>query len=126
MRIVGTRDVDEVDVFPLYQLSPVRFDRRVTPLVSECLRTLGIASADGLKDRNVRHVEEAARLQKCVRVRAPHEAVPDKTDVEILFCHLCMASRPLRLHYLRLRCFGLAVRGQPLMLIPAVSVSNSN
>src|SRR5262245_57131269 len=93
MGVVGTRDVNDIDVFPLNQLSPVRFDRCVTPLVVECLHTLGTASADSLKDRNVRHVEEATHLQKCVGMRAAHEAVSDETDVEIAFCHFVIAAR---------------------------------
>src|SRR5262249_17034919 len=90
MGVVWTLDVNDIDVFPLNQFSPVRFDRCVTPLVGECLHTLEIASADSLKDRNVRHVEEATHLQKCVGMRAAHEAVSDETDVEIAFCHFSL------------------------------------
>src|SRR5262245_47618824 len=104
MSVVGTRDVNDIDVFPLNQLSPVRFDRRVTPLVSECLRTLGTACADSLKDRNIRHVEEATHLQECVGMRAAHKAVPDETDVEIVFCHLLYSCAQIALAFAARSC----------------------
>jgi hypothetical protein len=48
-------------------------------------------------------------------MRTAHEAVPDETDVEIVFCHVLYRCALSRLHYFRLRPFGLALRAQPLM-----------
>ena len=98
MRVVGARDVDEVDVLPLDQLAPVGFDRLVAPVGRERLGAVGVARAERLEYRLERKVEIAWRLQKRVRVRAPHEAVAYKADVEGLHHAPCVGSERSGLH----------------------------
>ena len=109
MRVVRARDVDQVDVLPLDELPPVALDSFVSPIAREALRPVRIPRADRLEHRPERQVEEARRLMERIGVRAPHEAVTDETDVQILHISLSFPASAFR--------FQLPASGFPLRIL---------
>ena len=88
MRVVGARDVDEVDVLPANELAPVRLEAFIAPIPRERLGGRRIAGANRFENRLSVQVEKLIDPGEGVRVRPPHEPAADKTNVE----------RPLRAH----------------------------
>src|SRR5262245_37769794 len=95
MRVIRAGDVDKVNVFALDQLTPIRLDRLVTPVVREGLRAIGIARADSLQRRLNGKIKETSGLQKRVRMSASHETIADQTDIQLFFCHNLLSINSL-------------------------------
>src|SRR5712692_9225645 len=89
--VVWTGDVDEVDVVARDEFAPVGFDRIPTPLRGETFGLRGVPGTDRLEDRPVAQVEEVVDLAVGVRVRPAHEAVTNKSDVELFHFRLLIA-----------------------------------
>ena len=84
MRVVRAGDVDQIDVRARHQIAPVGVIRLVAPVLRERLDAFFVSRGHRLEHGLPRQVEEDRRLPERIRVRPPHEAVPDEADVESL------------------------------------------
>jgi hypothetical protein len=82
VQVVRHANIDGVDVLPLDQFSPVRFDGCVAPGIGELLGPCLIAGANGLQHRFVLEIEEVVHTAIGVRMRPTHEAVADHPEAE--------------------------------------------
>ena len=81
MGVVGTGNVDDVDILPLDESSPIRLHRFIAPGLLESLGARAIACANRLQNRFVRNIEKVRYPAVSVGVGSPHEAIPDDADV---------------------------------------------
>ena len=92
--VVGSADIDRVDVLAGDELPPVGLDGFVTPLLGEGAGARLVAAADGLEHRAIREVEEVVHTLVAIGVRPAHEAVTHQADVQrFLRCHESTWSR---------------------------------
>ena len=64
------------------QIAPVGVERLVAPVLGELLHALFVARRDRLQHGLSRQIEEPRRLQERIRMRPPHEAVANQSDIE--------------------------------------------
>ncbi len=86
VRVVRAGDIDQVDILVVYECSPVRNGRFITPPVSKQHGLFAVSRTDAFQNRLVRRVEEIRHLAKRVRMRAAHEAAADDSNVQFFHC----------------------------------------
>jgi hypothetical protein len=84
VRIVGRGDVNQVDILPRDELSPVGLGGFVVPVFGEGLHLLLVPSTDRFEYRLAFQIKKLAHLSECIRVGAAHESVPNDANVKLL------------------------------------------
>src|SRR5260221_7372347 len=87
MRVVGARDIDQIDILALDQLPPVGLARLIAPGAGKALDLRLVSRTHGLQHRLIRHVEEMPNLREGIGMGAAHEAIAHHADVELLLRH---------------------------------------
>src|SRR5260370_1211558 len=83
------------------EFAQFRFDLIQTPLRGEAFGLRGVPGADRFEYRAVAQVEEVVDLAVGVRVRPAHEAVANKSDVELFHFLLLIAVSVVFPNYTR-------------------------
>ena len=96
VRVIGRCNVNQVDVLPRDELSPVGFGGLVVPVFGEGLDLLLIPAADRFEHRLAFQIKELAHLSECIRVGAAHEAIPDDANIKLLLFPSHASPIPLR------------------------------
>src|SRR5699024_12174084 len=109
MRIPRRADVDEVDIVPLEDASPVGFDVATAELVSGRARPLLVAPDEHSHFWIKRQIEEPGRYAPPLGVGSAHERVADHGYPEP---PLTLAHRCISLCEFRRRCLGYEGTGQ--------------
>ena len=82
MQVVWSANVNGIDVIALEQLSPVRLNRFVSPLIGERLGLVCVACTDRFQNGLVFQIKEVVGLCVAVAVRTAHEAIADHSNIE--------------------------------------------
>ena len=82
VQMVRRADIDQTDVGIGRRPFSNRSSHVSIPSGLELVQLRDVSAADGVHDRENRHVEEFADLQECIAVCAAHEFLADETDVD--------------------------------------------